>query len=269
MAELKKIEAYSGDGEYIFVSYAHKDRDLVYPFIAALQKKYNVWFDEGIRYGSEWTHEIVSRLKKCSVFIFMITENSLVSENCKDELHHAREQKKNFLNIQIKKETVLPEEFKFRYGRYQMCNYFEFSSPDAVVDDLERKCDWFDSVKKDLLSKFAEETKKRAEVKAEKQKIKAAEDEKARIESKQNEKEHAKHEEERMLTEVLNARQKSDGTYIVSGFKRIVSHLTIPNCVSEIAEEAFKNNSEIETVTIPNSVKKIGKGAFRECRVHR
>lgn len=147
MAELQKIEAYSGDGEYIFVSYAHKDRDIVYPFIATLQKKYNVWFDEGIRYGKEWEDEIAYKLKNCSGFVFIITENSLNSQNCKDELYHARNLHKNFLNILTKKDIVLPDWFSFRYGRYQMCNYYEFSSPDDVAADLERKCEWLCAAK--------------------------------------------------------------------------------------------------------------------------
>ena len=47
---------------YIFISYAHKDFELISPFISALKEKYAVWYDEGIRYGIEWEEEIAEKL---------------------------------------------------------------------------------------------------------------------------------------------------------------------------------------------------------------
>ncbi|MBO4429059.1 MAG: toll/interleukin-1 receptor domain-containing protein [Clostridia bacterium] len=96
MPNLPNIKAYDGQGKYIFVSYSHKEKEAVYPFIAALQEKYNVWFDEGIHYGHEWEDEIAEKLDGCSIFIYMISNTSLESDNCKDELHLARSQKKEF-----------------------------------------------------------------------------------------------------------------------------------------------------------------------------
>lgn len=132
---------------YIFISYAHKDKELISPFISALKEKYAVWFDEGIGYGREWEEEIVQKLNDCSIFIYALTENSLNSENCKDELYHARNKSKNFLNIVFSKDIVLPEWFEYRYGRYQMCYYNHFSSAQEVVEDLAMKCEWFEDVK--------------------------------------------------------------------------------------------------------------------------
>lgn len=145
---LPDIKAYNGQENYIFVSYSHKDREKVYPFIAALQEKYNVWFDNGINYGSEWEKEIAEKLKNCSLFIYMITEESLKSTNCMDELYHARRLQKNFLNILVE-QTELPDWFEFRYGRYQMCRLFTFSSHKAAVEDIENNCEWLSSVTKD------------------------------------------------------------------------------------------------------------------------
>ena len=135
--------AYLGNDKYIFVSYAHKDSEKVYPFIEELQKHYNVWYDEGIKYGSEWTDEIVEKLNNCFVFIFCITNNSLNSENCKDEIHSARELGKNFINIMFDRNVNLPQNFTFRYGRYQMCNLFNFKTYGDAIKDLQKKCEWF------------------------------------------------------------------------------------------------------------------------------
>ena len=138
---MKEIKAYLGNDPYIFVSYSHKNKNVVYPFIAALQEHYNVWFDEGIHYGQEWETEIAEKLENCTVFLYMITEESLDSANCKDEIHFVRELGKPFLNVLVNKDTVLPKAFTFRYGRYQMCSLFAFSSCEEAVDDLAKKCE--------------------------------------------------------------------------------------------------------------------------------
>ena len=145
MAEPK---AYLGNDPYIFISYAHRNESAVYPFISALQEKYNVWFDEGIRYGKEWDEEIAAKIKKCALLIYMITEESLNSPNCKDEIHFARELGKPFLNILVKKETNLPDDFTFRYGRFQMCNLFAFPNAAAAVADIATKCAELEKVKR-------------------------------------------------------------------------------------------------------------------------
>ena len=42
---MEKIRAYTGKDNYIFISYAHKDRKIIFPIIEELQKKiayYNI-----------------------------------------------------------------------------------------------------------------------------------------------------------------------------------------------------------------------------------
>lgn len=133
---------------YIFISYSHKDRELINPFISALNEKHYVWFDEGLNYGREWEEEIASKVCDCSLFIFAITENSLNSPNCKDELYLARDNDKNFLNIIFSENIDLPSWFKLRYGRHQMCYYNRFPSAHAVVEDLSQKCEWIKEAKR-------------------------------------------------------------------------------------------------------------------------
>ena len=113
-----------------------------------MQEHYNVWFDDGIRYGKEWEEEITAHIKNCTVFMYMITEESLASENCKDEIHYARNLGKTFLNILVDQGTVLPEFFTLRYGRFQMCNLFAFASCQEAVADLAGKCAELQKVQK-------------------------------------------------------------------------------------------------------------------------
>ena len=142
------IKAYLGNDPFIFVSYAHRDKDIVMPFIAALQRHFNVWFDEGIHYGAEWEMDIVDHLDKCDLFIYMITDNSLASQNCKDEIYRARELSKPFINVLCDSDITLPREFAFRYGRFQMCKLDTFSSYESAIEDMIRKSFLFDVVKR-------------------------------------------------------------------------------------------------------------------------
>ena len=163
----KSVKAYLGKDPYIFVSYAHADSKQVMPFIAALQKKYNVWFDEGIHYGEEWESEIVTHLENCAVFLYIITDNSLQSMNCKDEIYHARELQKPFINVLFNRDTTLTKEFKFRYGRYQMCLLYTFDSMEEAVDDLVRKSDWFESVRRTDIPETTDKTSSKTDSKYE------------------------------------------------------------------------------------------------------
>ena len=55
--------AYEGTEPYIFISYSHKDSNVVFPAIRALQEAgYPVWYDAGIQAGSEWPEYIASHL---------------------------------------------------------------------------------------------------------------------------------------------------------------------------------------------------------------
>lgn len=144
MNERKPI-AYQGTEPYIFVSYAHADKEIVWPFILALQEKYNVWYDDGIEYGKEWEDFIADKLEYCALFLFVLTPISLESQNCMDELAFARDLKKPFVNIltNSEMESKLPRGFKLRYGRYQMCKLDMFATLSDAVADLGKKCEYF------------------------------------------------------------------------------------------------------------------------------
>ena len=138
MTAINKPKAYLGNGKYIFISYSHKDADRVYDFINVLQRKCNVWFDEGIHFGREWDEDIVSKIDHCSLFIYVITPNSLESKNCKDEIAYAKQNGIPFINVLLE-EMELPSIFSFRYGRFQMCKYYEYRHKEEVLEELFRR----------------------------------------------------------------------------------------------------------------------------------
>lgn len=95
---MDRVRAYEGKESYIFVSYAHKDSAIVLPVIESLFKdKYRVWYDEGITPGSEWPHNIATHLENADTVIIFVSDNSLASINCENEVVRARELNKNII----------------------------------------------------------------------------------------------------------------------------------------------------------------------------
>lgn len=136
--------AYHGDDPYLFVSYSHKDKNLVYPEILRLHKQgYRIWYDEGITPGSDLSEKIGLSIKKCSYFIIFISLQSVESHHVRNEISLATNRKIPILPIYLE-ETELPEGLQLIIGRflfikkYQMSekNYYKEmeSIPDNLVD---------------------------------------------------------------------------------------------------------------------------------------
>ena len=111
--------AYRGNGPFIFVSYAHADNDIVFPEIKRFNEAgFNVWYDEGISPGNEWTDEIADALERCAVFVVMITPVSASRKNVLNEINFALDEDKPFLAIHLE-ETALKGGLKLRIGSTQ------------------------------------------------------------------------------------------------------------------------------------------------------
>ncbi|MBD3352562.1 MAG: TIR domain-containing protein [Candidatus Lokiarchaeota archaeon] len=98
---------------FVFVSYAHKDRNEVYPIINQLHKRgIPIWYDEGIEPADEWLETIADALSHCRVFLVFISNNSIKRNNVKREVHQAM---KRYDKDEVKivpvylEDTVLPK----------------------------------------------------------------------------------------------------------------------------------------------------------------
>ena len=121
------IRPYSGTEDYIFISYAHKDSELVFPIIEQMQKDgYNVWFDEGIDPGTEWPKTVAERLYHCAFFIALMSDNYLTSTNCIDELDFARNKEKPRVILYLH-DIALPIDVELRHGRIQAIFWFKYT----------------------------------------------------------------------------------------------------------------------------------------------
>ena len=111
--------AYKGNDPYIFISYAHKDSDIVLPIISRLQSDgYRVWYDEGIAPGSNWDEYISEHLDGCAVVIGFLSKAYVKSQNCRDELSLTRLKGKP-VNLVYIDDVQLSSGLKMRYGRIQ------------------------------------------------------------------------------------------------------------------------------------------------------
>mgnify|MGYP000915209567 CR=1 FL=1 len=111
--------AYRGSEPYIFISYAHVDSERVFKEIKGFNENgYNVWYDEGIAPGNEWTDEIADALEKCALFVVFITPSSAGSPNVQNEINFAIDEKKPFIAIHLE-ETVLPAGIRLQIGTKQ------------------------------------------------------------------------------------------------------------------------------------------------------
>lgn len=110
------FDAYNGDEPYIFVSYAHKNADVVFDHLIRLRNEgFRIWYDEGIDPGADWSDEIAAALAKADTFIVFISPEAIASQNIKKEIVFASDQKKHIVSVFIA-ETELPLGLKLQLG---------------------------------------------------------------------------------------------------------------------------------------------------------
>jgi len=113
------FQAYRGDDSYVFVCYSHSDADEIYSELAQLNAEgVNVWFDEGIRPGSEWTQELATAIAGCSKFIFFVTTRSVLSRHCRDEVQYALKHGKSIVVVYLE-DAELPPGLDLMLGSIQ------------------------------------------------------------------------------------------------------------------------------------------------------
>jgi len=131
----RPFEAYKGQDPYIFISYAHKDSELVYPEITRLYELgYHVWYDEGIELSLEWCEEVENALQKSAYFIVFISPNAVESKNVRNEINLALDENKKFLAIYLD-QTQLKYGLKLQIGTIQsLLKYSE--TPEVYMKKL-------------------------------------------------------------------------------------------------------------------------------------
>ncbi|MBQ6239476.1 MAG: TIR domain-containing protein [Firmicutes bacterium] len=119
---------YGGEQPYVFISYSHRDSNMVMGIIRQLQADgYRVWYDEGIDPGTEWDDNIADHVSRCGCFLAFISGNYLQSENCKDELNYARDLNLPRLLIYLE-DVALTGGLAMRHNRLQAVHYYKYAT---------------------------------------------------------------------------------------------------------------------------------------------
>ena len=123
---------YEGQEPYIFVSYAHKNKDKVYPIIKRLHEMgYRLWYDEGIEAGDKWFKVISDHLRRSACMLLFWSPEAEKSQWVGKEILIALN---NGIRIagSVIIQTTIPDELV----DVQMLFHENFDSNEAFLDKL-------------------------------------------------------------------------------------------------------------------------------------
>lgn len=128
-----KPKAYEGHEPYLFVSYAHRDSDQVFPVLNELQERgYRFWYDDGIAPGSEWPEDIARHLDAAAAVVAFVTPRSMDSNNCRREINFSLSRNKPFLSILLEK-TEMSLGMEMQLSAQQSILRYNYASWDDFI----------------------------------------------------------------------------------------------------------------------------------------
>jgi len=94
---------------YVFVCYAHDERDAVLAEVAWLRGRgFEVWYDEAIEAGSRWSEDLAQAVEGCAAFLYFLSPRSVASRYCLDEVHYALECGRPIVPVELAPVTLTP-----------------------------------------------------------------------------------------------------------------------------------------------------------------
>lgn len=95
----------------LFISYARIDKPYCEQIVGTLDV-HEVWFDQRVHVGTHWWSEILSQLKKCQGFVYLLSPESVKSEYCRKEFEIAYNLGKHIFPVLIHNRTPIPTPLK-------------------------------------------------------------------------------------------------------------------------------------------------------------
>lgn len=123
------LQTRDTSGKFIFICYSHFDRKIVEPILEQFSKDgYRFWFDDGTRSGEAWQKIVSKEIRKCTVFLFLISEDTMQSDNCRDELTYAKNNRKTIVPVFLSKVTLESYEngVDFQLVNCDPINFYEY-----------------------------------------------------------------------------------------------------------------------------------------------
>lgn len=124
----KVPHAYSGDGNFIFISYSHQDSKQVLADIFELQsREIHIWYDEGLALGKTWNKEEVERhIQKdaCVATVFYTSDSSLFSKAVWEEVEMVSRYEKEYCVVMVQPENGADVHEEYTAIRNRITRYF-------------------------------------------------------------------------------------------------------------------------------------------------
>lgn len=146
------FESYSGEGPYVFVSYAHADKISVYQSMREFRDAgVNMWYDEGIQPAGEWVEEIAHAIKKSAMFVVFVSPRSVDSRFVKSEVGYALSENKDILTIYLE-DTTLPAGLSLCLQQFQSVFISERSWQKKAITTILEKLNELPKAPEDSIS---------------------------------------------------------------------------------------------------------------------
>ncbi len=251
---------------YIFISYAHDDKERVFPIIKRIYEKgWHIWFDQGIEINTDYNECIADHITGSAVVLLMVTERSAASKFVtKKEILYA-------LNNDIKVILCMLDEAKLPSGiELNTADYDEYpriritEQPELELSPLYEALEWLERGE-ERIAKGVKINVPATDVQAEN---------------------YVEGEDDYKFEQITNdtvrlTRYFGDDTVVivpavykgmqvaelVGTFVRNenITDVTIPNSITSIGFAAFFGCAGLTSITIPDSVTSIGFGALEGC----
>ena len=125
-------------GMTVFVSYSRRDEKLVQRLLSAFRHaQEEVLYDRELPGGELWWQKILEQIRRCDVFVFALSQNSLDSKPCMAELQYAEALSKPVLPVLVGR--VIAE----RTSPFAATHYIDYRNPNAdsgsqLISNLHR-----------------------------------------------------------------------------------------------------------------------------------
>jgi len=130
---------YEGPEPYIFVSYAHKNKDKVYPIIKRLHEMgYRLWYDEGIQPGKEWGDEVQRHLESATMMLLFLSPMAVERPNVRSEIQFAWSKMISILSVDLEETKELKHGLGLWLGICQRVLFYSYTDVAAFCEKLKK-----------------------------------------------------------------------------------------------------------------------------------
>lgn len=134
--------AYEGNEPYVFISYAHKDKEQVLPIIRNLNNRgFRIWYDGGVELGNEWPDFIAEHLARCACVLTFVSRNFGESHNCRQEFTFSQNLHKENSIVYLEDPQMLGLGLQMQLVNLHALYYKHYITLESFVDTLLHSAD--------------------------------------------------------------------------------------------------------------------------------